>query len=137
MYPSPIFRPLALSCASVLLALSACSNPGPVASGTESAPAVSPPQMAMVGAHLLEGLGNYHFAITSKHPEVQRWFAENGVDYMRTYPSSLLGSDSDELFTDAPDNWRLEGWLAQLGWIRALGHEGGLFVTIGRRVAQP
>lgn len=74
MYPSPVFRPLALSCASVLLALSACSNPGPVASNTEAAPAVSAPQMAMVGAHLLEGLGNYHFAITSKHPEVQRWF---------------------------------------------------------------
>ena len=31
-------------------------------------------------------------------------------------------------------NWRLEGWLAQIGWIRALGHEGGVFVTIGRRV---
>jgi tetratricopeptide (TPR) repeat protein len=74
MYPSPVFRPLVLSCASVLLALSACSNPGPVASNTEAAPAVSPPQMAMVGAHLLEGLGNYHFAVTSKHPEVQRWF---------------------------------------------------------------
>jgi tetratricopeptide (TPR) repeat protein len=74
MYPSPAFRTLALSCASVLLALSACSNPGPVASNTGAAPAVSPPQMAMVGAHLLEGLGDYHFAITSKHPEVQRWF---------------------------------------------------------------
>ena len=34
----------------------------------------------------------------------------------------------------AADNWRLEGWLAQLGWIRALGHEGGLFFTIGRRL---
>jgi hypothetical protein len=33
----------------------------------------------------------------------------------------------------AADNWRPEGWLAQLGWIRALGHEGGLFFTIGRR----
>ena len=30
-------------------------------------------------------------------------------------------------------NWRLEGWLTQLGWMRALGHEGGVFVTIGRR----
>jgi hypothetical protein len=33
----------------------------------------------------------------------------------------------------AVDNWRPEGWLAQLGWIRALGHEGGLFFTVGRR----
>ena len=27
-----------------------------------------------VGATLLEGLGNHHFPVTSKHPEVQRWF---------------------------------------------------------------
>jgi len=40
------------------------------------------------------------------------------------------------LFTTAADNWRLEGWLAQLGWIGALGHEGGLFVTVGRRRSQ-
>ena len=32
----------------------------------------------------------------------------------------------------AVDNWRVEGWLAQLGWIATLGHEGGLFFTIGR-----
>jgi len=37
------------------------------------------------------------------------------------------------LFARAADNWRPEGWLAQLGWIRALGHEGGLFFTVGRR----
>src|SRR5262245_3404539 len=66
--------------------------------------------------------------------EVQRWFAENGVEYVRTYPSALLGgepSDRNDLFAPAEDNWWLEGWLAQLGWIRALGHEGGLFVTVG------
>ncbi|HEX5664156.1 MAG TPA: hypothetical protein VFX93_11775, partial [Xanthomonadaceae bacterium] len=28
----------------------------------------------MIGAHLLEGLGDYRFPVTSKHPEVQRWF---------------------------------------------------------------
>ena len=33
----------------------------------------------------------------------------------------------------AADNWRPEGWLAQLGWMRTLGHEGGLFFTVGRR----
>src|SRR5579872_2447701 len=33
----------------------------------------------------------------------------------------------------ATDNWLPEGWLAQLGWIRRLGREGGLFFTIGRR----
>jgi SAM-dependent methyltransferase len=65
--------------------------------------------------------------------EVQGWFAENGVEYVRTFPSAQLGSDSENLFTPADDNWRLEGWLAQLGWIRTLGHEGGLFVVVGQR----
>jgi 2-polyprenyl-3-methyl-5-hydroxy-6-metoxy-1,4-benzoquinol methylase/uncharacterized protein YbaR (Trm112 family) len=66
--------------------------------------------------------------------EVQQWFAENGVDYVRAYPSALLAQETEEgLFSSAPDNWRLEGWLTQFGWMRALGHEGGLFVTVGRR----
>jgi len=65
--------------------------------------------------------------------EVQGWFAENGVEYVRAYPSALIGEDPQELFELASDNWRPEGWLAQVGWIGALGHEGGLFVTVGRR----
>ena len=65
--------------------------------------------------------------------EVQGWFAENGVEYLRAYPSAVLGDEPGELFARAADNWRPEGWLAQLGWMRALGHEGGLFFTIGRR----
>jgi len=65
--------------------------------------------------------------------EVQSWFAENDVEYLRAYPSAMLCEDSDELLASAADNWRLEGWLAQLGWIGSLGHEGGLFMTIGRR----
>jgi SAM-dependent methyltransferase len=64
--------------------------------------------------------------------EVQTWFAENGIEYLRSYPSAVLGDEPGELFAPAADNWRLEGWLAQLGWMRALGHEGGLFFTIGR-----
>jgi 2-polyprenyl-3-methyl-5-hydroxy-6-metoxy-1,4-benzoquinol methylase len=64
--------------------------------------------------------------------EVQSWFAENGVEYLRAYPSAVLGEEPEELFARAADNWRAEGWLAQLGWIRTLGHEGGLFFTIGR-----
>jgi SAM-dependent methyltransferase len=77
----------------------------------------------------------YHHPEEHRHTlaEVQGWFAENGVEYVRAYPSALLGSDSHELFASAGDNWKLEGWLTQLGWMRALGHEGGLFVTIGRR----
>jgi SAM-dependent methyltransferase len=66
--------------------------------------------------------------------EVQRWFSENGVEYLRAYPSAVLGESAVELFEAAGDNWRPEGWLAQLGWMRALGREGGLFFTIGRRL---
>lgn len=77
----------------------------------------------------------YHHPEEHRHTlaEVQRWFAENGVEYVRAYPSALLDEDDSELFARAPDNWRLEGWLAQLRWMRTLGHEGGLFITVGRR----
>ena len=63
--------------------------------------------------------------------EVQRWFAENGVEYLRAYPSAMLAVESGELFAPAADNWRPEGWLAQLEWMWSLGREGGLFFTIG------
>jgi SAM-dependent methyltransferase len=68
--------------------------------------------------------------------EVQAWFEENGVEFVRAYPSAMLNqeSESEDLFENAADNWRIEGWIAQIGWIAALGHEGGLFVTIGRRL---
>ena len=65
--------------------------------------------------------------------EVQRWFSENDIEYLRTYPSAVLGDEAGELFAPACDNWRAEAWLAQLGWIGSLGHEGGLFFTIGRK----
>jgi SAM-dependent methyltransferase len=65
--------------------------------------------------------------------EVQGWFAQNGVEYLRAYPSAILCQGSEDLFSTAVDNWRVEGWLAQIGWMGALGHEGGLFVIIGRR----
>ena len=65
--------------------------------------------------------------------EVQGWFAENRVEYLRAYPSAVLSDEPGELVARAADNWRPEGWLAQLGWIRTLGPEGGLFFTIGRR----
>ena len=65
--------------------------------------------------------------------EVQGWFAENGIDYVRAYPSAMLSQEPEELFANAADNWHFEGWLAQFGWIGALGQEGGLFVTVGQR----
>jgi SAM-dependent methyltransferase len=67
--------------------------------------------------------------------EVQQWLVENGLEYLRAYPSAVLGDDESRLFTPAADNWRAEGWLAQIGWMAKLGHEGGLFIVIGRRPA--
>jgi SAM-dependent methyltransferase len=65
--------------------------------------------------------------------EVRRWFAANDVDYLRTYPSTLFGDEPEDLFEPAGDEWPLETWLSQLGWMRSLGPEGGLFVAVGRR----
>src|SRR3954464_7410355 len=66
----------------------------------------------------------YHHPEEHRHTlgEVQRWFAENGVEYIRAYPSALLAGDSDDLFAPAGDDWPLEQWLAQLGWMASLGH---------------
>jgi SAM-dependent methyltransferase len=64
--------------------------------------------------------------------EVQRWFAENGVEFLRTYPSAVLDDEPGELFARAVDDWPVEGWLAQLGWMWTLGGEGGLFFGVGR-----
>lgn len=65
--------------------------------------------------------------------EVQSWFRENDVAYVRAYPSALIAEESEDLFAFAGDNWRPETLLAQLGWIGTLAHEGGLFITIGQR----
>jgi len=75
------------------------------------------------------------------HPEehshtlsaVKRWFAENGVEYLRSFPSTVFADDSTDLFEAAADDWSVEAWLAQIGWMRTLGREGGLFFTVGRR----
>jgi SAM-dependent methyltransferase len=67
--------------------------------------------------------------------EVQGWFRTNGVEYVRAYPTALIGDEPDALFEPEADEWRLEGWMKQLSWIRSLGHEGGLWVTVGRRAS--
>jgi len=67
--------------------------------------------------------------------EVQGWFRENGVEYLRAYPDTLLAADQltgDGLFRAAGDDWPVENVLAQLSWARTLSHEGGLFVVVGR-----
>lgn len=67
--------------------------------------------------------------------EVQGWFRENGVVYLRAFPSALLGEEPGELFAQAEDDWAAEAVLAQLSWMRTLGFEGGLFVAVGSKAA--
>lgn len=66
-------RSLILAGALAALALTACERRSASASVEPPQP-VSPPELAMVGVHLLEGLGDHHFEVTSAHHEVQRWF---------------------------------------------------------------
>lgn len=76
-----------------------------------------------------------------RHPEEHRhtaaqvrgWFAENGIEYLRTYPTLLMGGKTDNLFAADEDYWPLEAVLSQIGWMTTLGQEGGVFVTVGRR----
>ena len=65
--------------------------------------------------------------------EVRRWFAENGVAFVRSYPPILDPEEAPaSLFEPEEDDWPLGDWLTQLGWMAALSREGGLFVTVGR-----
>ncbi len=71
--------------------------------------------------------------------EVQGWFRENRVEYLRAYPDTLLAAEQltgDGLFRAAGDDWPVENVLAQLSWARTLSHEGGLFVVVGRAAAR-
>jgi SAM-dependent methyltransferase len=65
--------------------------------------------------------------------EVQGWFRDNQIEYLRAFPSALLADEPEDLFTQSPDDWALEGLAAQLSWMRSLGGEGGLFVVVGAR----
>ena len=65
--------------------------------------------------------------------EVQRWFRENDVAFLRTYPSAVFDDQPDDLFTPATDDWAFESLMAQLAWMGTLGREGGLFFVVGFR----
>jgi len=68
--------------------------------------------------------------------EVLKWFRANRVTFVRAYPSAQLhGEEADDLFAPEPDAWAPERWLAQIGWMGSLGHEGGLFVMVGQATA--
>ena len=65
--------------------------------------------------------------------EVRRWFDENDVAFVRSYPPILDPHDAPaSLFEAEDDDWAFGDWLTQLGWMAALSQEGGLFVTVGQ-----
>jgi hypothetical protein len=65
--------------------------------------------------------------------EVRRWFEENHVAFVRSYPPILDPENAPaSLFEAEEDDWVLDDWLTQLGWMGALSQEGGLFVTVGQ-----
>jgi SAM-dependent methyltransferase len=74
---------------------------------------------------------------THSFAEVRRWFHDEDIDFVSTYPSTLIGHEPDNLLAPADDEWPLESLLAQIGWMWSLGSEGGLFVVVGRRRADP
>ena len=71
--------------------------------------------------------------------EVQRWFRENDIDYLRTYPDALIGAEPLEgagLFEPAEDDWGFENVLSQMAWATTLGKEGGLWITVGQKAGR-
>lgn len=66
--------------------------------------------------------------------EVRRWFAANGIDYIRAVPSALLGQGEEDQGLTAVEEggWWLEDMFVQWGWMNVLAAEGGLFVAVGR-----
>lgn len=82
----------------------------------------------------------YQHPLEHRHSvgDVQGWFRDNEVEYLRSYPSTLIADDpleGDALFTPAEDDWSFENVLSQIGWALnpTIASEGGLFVVIGRR----
>jgi 2-polyprenyl-3-methyl-5-hydroxy-6-metoxy-1,4-benzoquinol methylase/uncharacterized protein YbaR (Trm112 family) len=64
--------------------------------------------------------------------EVRGWFRDVGMTFVRAYPSTLLDGEANELFAQE-DDWALERMVAQVRWMRSLGHEGGLFAAVGAK----
>lgn len=89
------------------------------------------------GRHRAWERDQYHHPEEHSHwlGEVRGWFAENGFEYLRAYPSALLDreGEDDDLFAPQCDDWALEAAMAQVAWIWRLGADGGLFVAVGRK----
>jgi tetratricopeptide (TPR) repeat protein len=63
-------------------------------------PESAPPDLAPVGANLLEGLGDYSMPVTAKNPEVQRWFDQGlaltyGFNHQAAERSFLKAAELD------------------------------------------
>jgi hypothetical protein len=72
--------------------------------------------------------------------EVLRWFAEENIEYLNAVPNIVWGEGKTaetRLFAPGLPGGRLEHLLCQMGWALTHGQEGGLFVLIGRRQANP
>lgn len=70
--------------------------------------------------------------------EVLRWFRENGIDYVSSFPSiELFGSGSKRIFRPRKTGgWRsnpLAHLLVQLTWILTQNAGGGYFVIVGQK----
>jgi SAM-dependent methyltransferase len=76
----------------------------------------------------------YQHVVEHRHTlgEVRAWFRESGMTYLRAFPSTLFGRPDNELFVQE-DDWAIERAVSQLGWMRSLGNEGGLFVAVGAK----
>lgn len=71
--------------------------------------------------------------------EVLRWFKENNIEYYQTIPSTSLGDQSDLIIGGVWNNYNVKypylpvRILKQLQWIKSTHHEGGYFITFGRK----
>jgi SAM-dependent methyltransferase len=83
-------------------------------------------------------MDQYKHPHESKHTigEVQRWFAENGFDFVNAIPKAEAFapfSADEKLFADNAPGSRLDHALVQLGLLLRGAREGGFFIMIGRK----
>lgn len=67
--------------------------------------------------------------------EVLRWFDENGIEFVSSYPSCDSGfTDFESMFSKKSRGTKMSRIFAQISMLFSpLGGEGGLFIVIGRK----
>lgn len=83
-------------------------------------------------------MDQYKHPHESKHTigEVQRWFAENGFEFVNAIPKAEAFADfgaDEKLFAANPPGSGLDHALVQLGLLLKGAREGGFFIMIGRK----